>query len=47
LVGTVVSWVYLDLLHFLILSLEYVKAFVGFLDVAEVFTLVNEDLEPL
>jgi hypothetical protein len=47
LVGTVVSWMDLNLLSFSIFSLVYIQAFVGLLDVTEVFTLIEEDLEPL
>jgi hypothetical protein len=46
LVGSVVSTMNLNSLHFFILSLEYIKASVGFLDIAEVLTLEYEDLPP-
>jgi hypothetical protein len=46
LVGAIMSTMNLNLLSFFILSLEYIEASVGFLDVAEMFTWVHEDLEP-
>ena len=46
LVGTIVSGVNLNLLSFIVFSLENIKAFVGVLDVAEVFTREDEDLPP-
>jgi hypothetical protein len=36
----------LDLLSLNIFTLEYIKASVGLLDIAEVFTTVDKDLEP-
>jgi hypothetical protein len=38
LVGAIMSTMNLNLLSFFILSLEYIEASVGFLDVAEMFT---------
>jgi len=46
LVGTVVSVVNLNLLSFSIFTLVHIKASVGRLDVAEMFTSISEDLEP-
>jgi hypothetical protein len=37
---------YLNILSFNIFTLEYIKASVGLLNVAEVFSAVDEDLEP-
>jgi hypothetical protein len=36
----------LDILSLNIFTLEYIEASVGFLNVAEVFTTVDKDLEP-
>lgn len=46
LVSTVVFSVSDDLLSFKILTLEYIEASVGFLNVAEVLSLIGKDLEP-
>jgi hypothetical protein len=46
LVGSIVSWVDLNFLSLVIFTLENIKASIGFLDVAEMFSLVDEDLEP-
>jgi hypothetical protein len=46
LVGTVVSWMNLDLLAFNILSLVNIEALVRFLDIAEVLSAENKDLPP-
>jgi hypothetical protein len=46
LVSTVMSVMNLDLLSLNIFTLEYIEASVGLLDVAEVFTTVDKDLEP-
>jgi hypothetical protein len=46
LVGSIVSVVYLNSLTFIILALIDIEAFVGLLDVAEVFSLIDEDLPP-
>jgi len=46
LVGSIVSVVNLNLLSFDIFTLVYIKAFVGRLDVTEMFTSISEDLEP-
>lgn len=46
LVSTVVFSVSDDLLSFKILGLPYIEASVGFLNVAEVFSLIGKDLEP-
>jgi hypothetical protein len=46
LVSSVMSVMNLDLLSFNIFTLEYIEASVGLLDVTEVFTTVDKDLEP-
>jgi hypothetical protein len=46
LVGSVVSVVYLNFLALLIFTLVDIKASIGFLDVAEMLSLVDKDLEP-
>lgn len=46
LVSTVVFSVSDDLLSFKILGLPYIEASVGFLNVAEVLSLISKDLEP-
>jgi len=47
LVGSIVSAMNLNFLCFNILTLVNIKATVGLLDVAEVFSTVYKDLEPL
>jgi hypothetical protein len=37
---------YLDILSFNIFTLEYIEASVGLLDIAEVLTTIDKDLEP-
>jgi len=46
LVGSVGSSIELNSLTLNILRLEYINALVGLLDVAEVLSLIHEDLEP-
>jgi hypothetical protein len=46
LVSSVVSVIYLNLLSLVIFTLEDIKASIGFLDVAEMLSLVDKDLEP-
>jgi hypothetical protein len=46
LVGSVVSVVYLNFLALVIFTLVDIKASIGFLDVAEMLSLVDKDLEP-
>jgi len=47
LVGSIVSVVNLNFLSFDIFTLVYIKAYVSLLDIAEVFSAVHKDLEPL
>jgi hypothetical protein len=46
LVGTIVSTMNLDSLHFNIFTLVHIKTPTAFLDVAEMFSLIHKDLPP-